>query len=910
MKIFRKVALKYLKKNKVRTLATIMGILISTAMICAVTTFISSMDQYVIDNAIHNTGDWQIGANQVDWETCESIMQKENVYDVVYNRRLGYGKIYELDKEYKSYYYLLGIDKEFMDTMRSSITSGRFPREELEILLPESLYETGGVYFEIGDQIILETGNRIYKSEILWQEDPYVFGDDGDYEQFSREKARIYTVVGFYDDINYRVESASAPGYTVFTYRTDELIGKDTYFYDIYFKIKDWENIKQFSAGDDVRFVYNVEVLGVTGILGEGSFSINLILLIGFIITLIFVGAISLIYNMFSISVSERTKQFGLLSSIGATQKQIKEIVLYESFIVSSVGIPLGILAGIGGIWIALQFVGDKFQALGYSIPMTVHVSWVAIVISVILSIITVLVSSWIPSKRAMKMTIIETIRQSKDIYQSEKKTKNYDSVHKVFGLSGLLASQYCNRSRKKYKATLLSLCISSVMFVLVSFFMDYALQMVEHNFDKNSYDLAFYYNEEELEGYSKDEFMELLETEEHITDAVYTSSTKSYRVEMEKTYLSSWALENIGTMTSPYRFKPDIVATTINITFVQDADFKELLQKYDLNENDFLSVENPKAIVVDGFVNTNSNTTVNLLAGDECSVSFTRSIQGDRGQGWGSEDGVVEKLYFELEGGKTIYERPYYLEENDGLLFIYPDSVRQYYADNNETLFPKREGDGEWVYVWNEDHTELEDIVYQYAEKTNDYSRLVEDGVCNCKLQSKDYDASYEALKNIVADNNLNENNFMNNAERVEKENNLVLIIRVLSVGFLVLMALVSAINVFNTISTNISLRRREFAVLKSIGMTEKGLNRMMLVECLLLSGKAMLYGIPISIVGTLLLYMVMSSGNEMVYYFPWIPIVVAVVGIFVILVVTMWYIMRTRKKENVIETLKNENV
>ena len=909
MKIFKRITLKYLKKNKIRTFATIVGILISTALICAVTTFLSSMNQYVVENAIYNTGDWQLGAVEVDWETCEAILQNENAYDVVYNRRLGYAKIAGLDKEFKSYYYLLGVKKEFMDTMCSHITSGRFPREEFEILLPESLYEISGVYFELGDQIMLETGNRIYKSQILMQEDPYIFSDESDSERFSRERTRIYTVVGFYDDISYRVESASAPGYTVYTYMTDKVVGSDSYTYDIYFKTKDLQHIYQFSAGEDATIVYNAEVLGMMGILGEAGGSIGSIVFAAFIIVLILAGGIALIYNMFSISVSERTKQFGLLSSMGATSNQIKKMVLYEAFVVGVIGIPLGILVGIGGIWIALEFVGDKFQALGYSIPMTVNVSWVAIVVSVIIAMITVLVSAWIPSRRAMKMTIIETIKQSKDIYQSEKKNKNYDNMQKIFGLSGVLASQYCNRNQKKYKATLLSLCISAVMFVLVAFFMGFALKLVEHNFNSTSYDLAFYYDISELEGYSQDEFMELLKAEESITEAVYTSSTKSFRAEMEKTYLSDWAVQNIGTMTSIYRFNPEVVATTINITFVQDSVFKELLDKYDLNEVDFINMENPKAIVVDGLVNANSNTTVNLLAGDDCVVTFTRSIIGLRPSDYSTEMGVLEKTYFRLEGGKTIYERPYYLEDVDGLIFLYPDSLRQYYADNNETLFPKRERDGEWVTIWNAAGTSGT-VRFQYPEKTNDYMRLVDDNICNCKFQSQDYHASYEGLRKIVQDNNLDDSNFMNNAERIQKEKNLVTIIRVLSVGFLALMSLVAAINVFNTISTNISLRRREFAVLKSIGMTEGGLNRMMMIECLLLSGKAMLYGLPISILGTLLLYFAMSAGNGLIYSFPWIPILVSVVGIFIIVTVTMLYIMRTRKNENVIETLKNENV
>ncbi len=913
MKIFRRVTLKYLKKNKIRTFATIMGILISAALICAVITFLSSMNQYVIDNAAYNTGDWQIGAVEIDWETCQSIIENENVYDVVYDRRYGYSEIEEVENEYKNYYYLIGVKEEFVNTMCSHITSGRFPREGYEILLPESLYEVGGVYYEIDDRIMLGAGNRSYKSVLLYQDDPYVFTDENEKETFTPVKTRLYTVVGFYDDISYRVETASAPGYTVYTYMTDKVIGIDDYIYDVYFKIKDLSKIYQFQAGEDVNLIYNVEVLGVMGLLGAGGVSVTSIVLAGFIISLILAGGIALIYNMFSISVSERTKQFGLLSSVGATQKQIRRMIWYESFIVGSVGIPFGILAGVGGIWAALYFVGDKFQALGYSIPMTIHVSWEAIVISAVIAWITVLVSAWIPSKRAMKMTVIESLRQSKDIVQSGNKEKNDGIIGKIFGLPGVLASQYCNRNKKNYKATLLSLCVSAILFVLVAFFMDYALHIVKDNFDKNSFDLAFYYNPVDLEGSNKDAFMDVLKSDENITEAVYTSSTKSYRAEMDKKYLSTWALENIGTMTTAYRFEPDIVATTVNVMFVQDSVYRTLLKSYDVDPKEYMNKENPKALVIDGVRNGNDNTIVNLLAGDECVVTFTRSIKKDLNDDPEVEEiRVVEKTYFTLEGGKTIYERPYYLDDVDGLIFLYPDSLRQYYEDNNEELFPPREGDCSFVYVWGwiNGFYGVISTEWQFAEKNNDFSRLVEDDICNCKFQSSDYSASYDNLKEIVEENNLDVNNIMNNAEQVQKEKNLVTIIQVLSFGFLILMTLVAAINVFNTISANISLRRREFAVLKSVGMTEQGLSRMMLAECLLLSGKAMLYGLPISLVGTLLLHIAMSSESEVTYQFPWIAIGVSVVGIFVIVISTMLYIMKTRKNENVVETLKNENV
>ena len=114
--------------------------------------------------------------------------------------------------------------------------------------------------------------------------------------------------------------------------------------------------------------------------------------------------------------------------------------------------------------------------------------------------------------------------------------------------------------------------------------------------------------------------------------------------------------------------------------------------------------------------------------------------------------------------------------------------------------------------------------------------------------LTSDNHAESYTAVQAILNDNGFNTKNLQNIAELEESERNIVTIIRVFSYGFIVLISLIAAANVFNTISTNISLRRREFAMLKSVGMTQKGFNKMLNFECLLYGSRALLYGLPVS--------------------------------------------------------------
>ena len=142
------------------------------------------------------------------------------------------------------------------------------------------------------------------------------------------------------------------------------------------------------------------------------------------------------------------------------------------------------------------------------------------------------------------------------------------------------------------------------------------------------------------------------------------------------------------------------------------------------------------------------------------------------------------------------------------------------------------------------------------------------------------------------------------------EVNESLLIIIQVFAYGFVILISLISVANVFNTISTNISLRRREFAMLKSVGMTQKGFNKMMNLECLLYGAKALAFGLPVSFGVTYLIYLAITQGYSTEFYLPLKAIAIAIISVFLVVFVTMMYAMRKIKKDNPIDALKNENL
>ena len=902
MNVFNKVTLQSLKNNKTRTIVTIIGILLSAAMICAVTTFASSFMNYAKENTIYSDGNWHGYERDTDFQTYKDIWNTGEVEEAVYLQQLGYAYAEGCENEFKPYIYVLGAGKDVKEVLPIHITSGKYPTSSTEIMLPEHLYSNGGVKYNLGDTITLELGQRMLDGYPMTQNNPCYIYEQGD-EVFNGEKlevkeTRTYTVVGFYERLSWRIEDFEAPGYTALTLSDKETSTR--YKYDVYFRMENPRDTFDFMkemklTGDD-----NSDLLMYSGTFAVNAFTTMLYSLAAIVIGLIMFGSVALIYNAFSISVSERTKQFGLLSSIGATKKQLKRMVFFEALSVSVIGIPLGILAGIGGIGVTLMLIGDKFRSMGFPIDMRLSVSPAAILIAVVVALITVLISAWIPSKRATKVSAVEAIRQNIDV-KNTKPVKTSKLTYKLFGLPGMLANKHYKRNRKKYRTTVLSLFMSIVLFVSASAFTDYLMETVGVGFGSVGYDLTMNVSGDEFEDLTPAELLNRMKSAKSVTDGAYTVGYHRYS-SIKTEYLTEEGIEFLDRNQSQAEDQ-SIRDAYAYVTFVDDAAFKSLLKENGLSEEKYMNPDSPLAIALDGTTRFNMYTQryekTNFFRTNEPQLVLQteRGVPGYYCSGEvPDENGNIvllylkdkesdvegpEELYFSLEegyiyttiqAGTVIYEKPFFIQENDmhGMNVIYPISLAErVFADFNAA-----------------------DSSYYYM------------------LSSSKHTESYAAVQSILNDNGFNTKNLQNIAEMEESSRNIVTIIRVFSYGFIVLISLIAAANVFNTISTNISLRRREFAMLKSVGMTQKGFNKMMNFECLLYGSKALLLGLPVSCGVTYLIYLAIMSGYEASFHLPWTAIGIATLSVFLVVFVTMMYSMRKIKTDNPIDALKNENL
>lgn len=898
MNIFNKVTLQSLKKNRTRTIVTIIGIILSAAMICAVTTFASSIYNYAYENAVYVDGDWHGSAEDVDLKTYELIKNESKIEDYVYAQQLGYAKVDGCTNENKPYLFVLGASDGFNEMMPVHITSGKYPTSSTEILIPEHLYVNGGVELKIGDTIELALGKRMLDGYSMGQNNPfYVYDENNDTvpsgEELVVEDARSYTIVGFYERPSF--ENYTAPGYTAITI-ADKDAGEQ-YSYNVWFKMNKIKEVYSFIEDNQLPGRTNSSVLRYSGVSRYEGFNSMIISLAVIVIALIMFGSIALIYNAFSISVAERTKQFGLLSSVGATKKQLRRMVITEALMVSVVGIPLGILAGVGGIGVTLIFVGNKFQALvGYPIPLKLSVSTLSLVIAVVIALLTVLISAIVPSKRATKVSAIEAIRQSKDINTKIKKVRTSKLVYKVFGLPGMLANKYYKRSRKKYRATVLSLFMSVVLFVSAAAFTGALTESVSDSFGNVGYDILIYGYENEFEKITVDDLLNELKNDKGINQVAYTQGSSFFVTvpsdEVSKDFLDYYAkTENLSVS------QIEDVGIYTNFKFVDDEAYRALLRSYKLNEEEYFNPNAPKAVVVDGRVVFDSvlgkYTSYNVLKTENIKTSIViqkefdgyyldretvdeqgntvyifenSKVSGDR-MTLTKEEAFEEKS---TEIGKIIYDAPFYLDVNSRLTMIYPISLR-----DNVMPIESFYNTGYNYYITTDTHVETMGAI----EDT-----LSDLGLA--KLSTRDIAADEEENRNIVT------------------------IIQVFAYGFIVLISLIAAANVFNTISTNIALRRREFAMIKSVGMTAKGFNRMMNFECVLYGTRALLFGLPVSVGISYLIHLAVSEGYQKDFTLPWVALGIAVLSVFLVVFVTMMYSMSKIRKDNPIDALKNENL
>ena len=634
--------------------------------------------------------------------------------------------------------------------------------------------------------------------------------------------------------------------------------------------------------------------------------------LAGILVLLVMFGSISLIYNAFSISVAERTRQFGILKSIGATKKQIRASVRYEALLLSGIGIPVGLIVGCLGIGVTLWALKDTFTRLmpGSAVTMRLVLHPVALLIAAVIALITVLISATVPARRAARLQPIEAIRQSTDVKIRPREVRTSKLTGKLFGFEGTMGAKNFKRNKKGYRTTVISLFMSVVLFISASSFCTYLTDMVKTMSDSTNIDVFANVPVGVVE-----DVMREMRAYEGVTRSAYY-------------YVQSFDLGGYATdpalLTDAFKSVPTSrteadgkMFVPVQVLYLEDAAFRNLCRASGVDPEPYFAEDCPYGVlmntditepVIDG--NHMRYYRYDLFRDDALPASVeTKEIQ--------KRDGFVWEYEYDHETDETkiaYYPESYWHEVMEGAAETHSYTLDRTRADAvltfDEASVPVTYSFDAFVqsddFCIPSDHASL---IYPFSRLPQEAFRS--ESQAQLYFQTTDHKALTEALLKLFSESEFRYNAYAGDVA-AERENSrmIVGVVNVFAYGFIILISLIAAANVFNTISTSIMLRRREFAMLKSIGMTDKGMRKMLSYECVIYGLRALLLGLPVSVGVTFLIHRIVAQELQRGFYVPWHSILIAVGSVFLVVFATMLYARRKLRKDNPIDALKNENL
>lgn len=862
MNIFSKLTLKTLKENRTRTLVTIAGIIISAAMFTAITTLIVSLQTYLYNSYGATEGFFHGKIVSVTQEEIDKYKKNEHLENSFTSKSIGYAEFKGIENEAKPYLFLMEPDEEFFKKMPVNVISGHLPKNDSEILIPDHLSSNGGVRLEIGQQITLQVGKRVSDGYYLWQDDSFIRHENEAPEYIEKNFTKTYTVCGFYErasksDCSY--EPYSAPGYTAIVKNQNVQNAP----LDFYYTMDSANNAIDFynQMVGKVKIYENTNLLMAQGAYNNDNFNLVLYSLAAILIAIIIFASVALIYNAFAISVSSRTKQFGLLSSIGATKRQMKSMVFREAVFLSLIGIPIGILCGLGGIGVTLYFIGDKFSFMNIgneNVKMVMDFSPLSVIIAAVIAFVTVLISAYIPSKRCASVTAIEAIRQNKDIKTGRRREiKTSKLLSKILGFNGLLAQKYMKRDKKKYRTITASLAMSVILIISSGAF--------SVNLITSSTGVLTDGNADVIEGIYCNGNPDTYKDVPVGFEMAQNTAEEAEKLGYAEDYVITGALYFSG-KSQGGKLTEASVDISPKICFIDDEAFDSYAKKIGVNPDEFKDKENPKGILYAKIKKEYDQRTQKYKSYD----IFEKTPESYTGKYYVvDEDGRKEKsITFYVGAEADVQQDIYYNMDTDVCELIYPMLVYKSFGFENPYHY------GITTLFISEKPDELQSYVLGNGKGTGDGI-----SVTNVYSNTKNY-------------------------------RDMATVITVFAYGFITLISLIAVANIFNTVSTGIILRRKEFAMLKSVGMTDRGVVKILSLESLMSGIKSLIIGLPISAVVCVLIHMAISQGIEASFVIPWASIIGAVAGVFAVTFISMLYAANRLKKENILDSIRDENI
>ena len=862
MNLLKKLTIKNLKLNKKRTIVTIIGIMLSVALITAVATMYASGLKSLIVYEKYVKGDFHVEFMDVPSDDVKTIKNNNGVENVYLTQEIGYAPLKDSKNSGKPYAYVMGFDKGALENLSIRLISGRLPQNEDEIIIPTHLKTNGRMDIENNKEITLEVGERVSGTYKLNQ---YV-GYDADNEKIINTKQKTYKIVGVYERSATNIEPYIAPGYTFISYIDDTNFTGNVNVYAKYNKVGSKNHIKVTAdiIGVNAEFLdkfyygsydneeelinireeldkarYEIDINGYLIALETDPISNSGIGNLGYVVIVVCIiivfTSVFCIKNSFDISITEKIKQYGMLRSIGATKKQIKNNVFYEATILGLIGIPLGLLLGFIASYILIIVCNILLKdSLTDGLNMVLSYSVISYIVAILLGIITIYLSALKSARKASKISPIDSIRNSANIKLNSKKLKVPKLINKIFGVGGEISYKNIKRNKKSYRTTIVSLTISVLVFISLTYFMNTFMNEIKKEVSASEYNINYNITSKEDKNIIN-----------KINQTVKLDNIKNYSI----------IRTTNGTFNNPkYNIEHENINDNIYIVSIGEEAYKKYLKSLNLNYDDVKD----KGILVD-------EIKYSVNKGDKIVNKQDRLYKYNKG------DIVSMNLYIEpnetninLSVGAISDVRPFGLQKN----------TEEVYFVVSDEYYDKINGGIQYYNV--------------YFDSTN-ASKLQDD------------------IDKILQD----ERYYIDNKEEnVRIMRNLILLIGIFLYGFITVITLISVTNIFNTITTSMELRKPEFAMLKSVGMTSKEFNRMIRLESIFVCIKSLIFGIPIGLAISYVIYLLLSQNEDLKFEIPFNGIIISSIFVLLLISILMKYSISKINKQNTIETIRNENI
>ncbi len=794
MNILRILAWKNLKRNKKRTIATIIGIVVSVALISFILTLIYSFKYSMLETTKRNVGNYHI---HIDQTTTQKAIEFAKMTDKI--ERIGISQTigaanYESQLNTKNGIIIDGYDEVSLTNRDINLIEGRLPQNEKEILVSNYLINNLDEPIKIGDQLTLD----VEKVKLI-------ISNDGMQESLEPDGIErvTYTVTGIIQQT--RKEANTSNAY-IATTKLEQMTEVRPCEVTMLLKNPKEENLfyqELNNSSMQNHLSENNELLiwqGATKGMNEKS-QLELIGVIAIIIVVAI--TIVLVRNSFQISISERMKEFGTLISIGATSKQIRKIVLIEGLIYAIISIPIGLIFGIGVVYFSINGIEKVLAStFGNSWIMEFSINIPFIFVTILITILAILFSCIKPIRKAKKASPIETIKQNNEIAIKNKDVKVSKLKVKLLGIEGQIAYKNIKRNKNQYRSTTISISIIMILVILISSIIQYIFLIVNNTYKptNRNIDVGMIY------GGGQEE-----------TDTVFKNFDRIK--EMDSIIDYSIIVRFNGIMKNNNK--------SISIHAYEGSNYENYLKSMGLKYEDTFN----NGILLSANPSVKEGEILNIIINEkEYKIPIIKTTNLD-----------PEVAIFDLDNSK--------IEKIDS------DSLEY------ERLI----------------------ISNDMAKKIDINDEIVKGRFSmDMRVNSSNPNKLEKEIEQFV---NLDKIAITNYTKQKEDEEKLSAMMSIFLYGLLLVISLIGITNIYNTITASMNLRKREFEILKAIGMSNKQFNKMFVYESLIYGVKSLIIGIILGTILSYALYCIINTDLALKYYFPAVQmIIMAVLTILVI--------------------------